>query len=429
MADEKAGSGGVAGHLKSWIKGIIGMALGIGSGVVMMYSNAIVDKVIKPTKPVANFAVTTDGLTVTFQNHATGDSGWWDFGDGTPLEPFDATKETIAHAFPKLGNYNVKLTVRNFLSEENVRQVPVEIVQALQTLPMSITGLKIEALGDRSIAPAGFRISGEVKNAEKVVFDLGGKNLTTDTENGVFEKLWVLDKPGEYPIRIIGITGKTVIKEEAKVTVSAPAVGSVSVVLRVSDSGMTVEKRPFPQTLAIPMSKKGEKTFDKVVNAEPGFTITTATLGKVASPAVKNVKIDVAADKKSAKITGEWTGTPETATKTAGGSDVMIPFTLAQEKTTALELPVQTVSGVFGPDKTLNITLPPQPRSVTGSQRKIRLEVVQTTADGRQQTIHTEPDVKMPWQATASRPNMGYGFGAAINNGTFQARMTQQAAR
>jgi PKD repeat protein len=73
---------------------------------------------------VANFAVTADGLTVTCESRATGESGWWDFGDGTPLEPFDPGQPTQTHTYAKPGCYAVKLTVRNFLAEVNERPSP-----------------------------------------------------------------------------------------------------------------------------------------------------------------------------------------------------------------------------------------------------------------------------------------------------------------
>ena len=81
---------------------------------------------MKPTKPVANFALTPDGLTVACQNHASGESGWWDFGDGTPLEPF-AAEQHVTHAYAKPGSYTIKLIVRNYFGDENERSVPVDV--------------------------------------------------------------------------------------------------------------------------------------------------------------------------------------------------------------------------------------------------------------------------------------------------------------
>src|SRR5262245_55296214 len=83
-----------------WLKaGILGF-LGLGGGIAGTYLTAVVDTVVKPAKPVANFAIAADGLNLTCQNQASGESGWWDFGDGTPLEPFAADKHP-AHNYTK----------------------------------------------------------------------------------------------------------------------------------------------------------------------------------------------------------------------------------------------------------------------------------------------------------------------------------------
>jgi PKD repeat protein len=100
-----------------WLKAAVVGMLGLGGGAAGTYGTAFIDRVAKPTRPVANFAVATDGLTVTCQNHASGESGWWDFGDGTALEPFDAGQAELKHTYARPGNYTVKLTVRNFVAD------------------------------------------------------------------------------------------------------------------------------------------------------------------------------------------------------------------------------------------------------------------------------------------------------------------------
>lgn len=59
-----------------WIKAALLGMLGLGGGAAGTYATAVVDRVVKPTKPVANFATAPDGLTLTCQNHASGESGW-----------------------------------------------------------------------------------------------------------------------------------------------------------------------------------------------------------------------------------------------------------------------------------------------------------------------------------------------------------------
>src|SRR5439155_19349824 len=69
-----------------WLKAAVVGMLGLGGGAAGTYGTALIDRVAKPTRPVANFALAADGLSVTCQNRASGESGWWDFGDGTALE-------------------------------------------------------------------------------------------------------------------------------------------------------------------------------------------------------------------------------------------------------------------------------------------------------------------------------------------------------
>jgi len=427
MADAPARKG-ITGHVSGWFKGVLGLFVGVGSGVVVMYSNAIVNQVVRPTKPIANFEASADGLTVNLRNLAGGDSGWWDFGDGTALEPFESTKEIVSHTYAKPGNYAVKLTVRNILLEDNERTVPVDLSAAApKTLTPSITGLKVEPLGGSAVAPAGFRITGEVANAERVIFRLGNKPLIVDTENGPFEKYVVFDTAGMYAVRLMGVSGKVATEQEAIVNVSAPQAGSVSVIARVTDSGTTTARRTVNSVAAIPLPKKGEKTFEKPLTAEPGFTIAKAEMGKLNAAVVKNVKLELAADKKSGKLVGEWATSGEALAKAAGGSDAMIPLILTEEKTAIVAQPPETVSGVIaGTTGMASINLPPLPRGLMDVKRTIRLEIVRAGADGKPDVLHTEADLKPGWKGiSVARPGIGYSFGANQSGNALQVRMNQ----
>ena len=67
MAEEKP-----AGKLSGWVKAMLTSVLGIMSGAALMYLTPLVNNVIKPAKPVPNFAQQTNNLTVTFNNRSTG---------------------------------------------------------------------------------------------------------------------------------------------------------------------------------------------------------------------------------------------------------------------------------------------------------------------------------------------------------------------
>src|SRR5438128_3267718 len=120
MAEEKKGGG--------FTKTLFTTLVGLGSGAALMYLSPLLDKVIKPSKPVANFATQIQGMTVHFQNRAVGGSeGWWDFGDGSALEPFTAAQDNVPHKYEKPGVYTAKLTLRNLIGEENERAVSINL--------------------------------------------------------------------------------------------------------------------------------------------------------------------------------------------------------------------------------------------------------------------------------------------------------------
>src|SRR5260221_12444976 len=111
---------------KGWLKGMLGAGMGLASGAAMMYLSPLVDRVIKPPKPLANFAVETEGLTATFHNRFAGE-GWFDYGAGSPLEPALPAEPTVEHTYPKAGTYTAKLLVRNYLGDEHERSVGLNV--------------------------------------------------------------------------------------------------------------------------------------------------------------------------------------------------------------------------------------------------------------------------------------------------------------
>lgn len=402
------------GLVRGWMKTVFGAGLGLFSGAAAMYATAIFNTVVKPPKPVANFAVTADGLTVTCQNRATGDSGWWDFGDGTPLEPFDAGQPTATHTYAKPGNYSVKLTVRNFIMDENDRSVPVDLSAPPQALAPQVA-FRAEPVGPQSVAPATFRITGEVRNAEKALLDLGDK-VEVMTETGPFERLVVVEKPGASPIQLTGLSGKQAVKQSVTVNVAAPASGTLSVVLRVVDSGTRIERKDRPQTVAVPAPAKGAKALERPIRPRPGCTIVEAKVGKVSSQAVKNLRVEVAADRKSAKLLGEWAA-PNSA-------EVLVPVTLTEERAVPFQLPPQPVSATFSAGA-VSLPLPPQPLGATGLQRRLMLDIRRAADNGRTESLVTVAELKLPWQAQVTRPGVGYGFSAGLKDNQVQLRMAQ----
>jgi len=399
----------------SLFKPIAGGVAGLAAGIFGMYSTAIINTVAKPARPVANFSVAyTDGLNIQCQNHASGDSGWWDFGDGSPLEPYDANLPTQPHTYTKPGNYSVKLTVRNFLSEENERSVPVDLAKSATgsaaASPPTITNFSVEPIGNVTTSPATFRVRGEVKNADRVIWDLGGEKLEVTDSPGTFEKLVVFERPGNFPIQLTGLMDRTAVKQAAMVTVTPPRAGSLAVLIRTTDSGTRIERKTVPETIALPLPAKGAKemAFERTVNARPGHTVIEAKLAKPAVGAVKNVKIEVAADRKSAKLSGEFTAAGESATKASGGSDAMISLLMIEETQSveamhgnSIAVPFSSEGGFVSGDwanasMSALVQLPPAPVGVVNVQRKLEFQVREVAADGRTSIIGSVSDMKLP---------------------------------
>src|SRR5207253_7454039 len=199
---------------------------------------------VKPPLPVANFAVSADGLTATCQNHATGNSGWWDFGDGSPLEPFDAEQPTVAHAYAKPGTYGVKLTVRNLTSDENDRTVSVDVSAVGKDAPAapSIAGFTVQPLSPANMAPATFRVTADVQNADHLVWDLGDGRVEVAEAGGKIDRLVTFDKPGSFPVQLVAHNGKAAAKQAAAVKVDAPPDGTLMAVLTITDGGTRVDR-------------------------------------------------------------------------------------------------------------------------------------------------------------------------------------------
>lgn len=418
----------VRGRVAGWVKGLFALVVGVGSGAAVTSSSSLVDKVLKPTKPVANFAVAADGLKVTCQNHASGDSGWWDFGDGSPLEPFDPAQTAVVHDYPKPGVFSVKLTVRNYIMDENDRAVAVDLTAPPQTLPPAITGLTVDPLNGRAVAPAGFVIRCQADNTDRVVFDLGGKPPTVETAAGPVEKFVVFDAPGDYAIRVLGMNGKQASQQVKTVRVEPAAAGAVSAVLRVVDSGSQTVTRSYQATAVVNVPKAGEAKFEKrVADPYPGFKVTAVKLGTVKSAAVKNVKAEVTPDGQAAKVTGDWVGTPAAATKAAGGSDILIQVTLTLEGLSRpVTRPAAQVSGAFGPmsaqGSSVSLALPPQPLPGSGLTRKMQLSIVQATPAGPV-TLATVPDLPATWTGPATAGGVKYVLSAGLANGKLEVRM------
>jgi hypothetical protein len=385
-----------------WLKaGILGV-LGLGSGVVGTYATAVVDRIARPPLPVANFAATASGLTVTCQNHATGESGWWDFGDGSPLEPFDPKQTEVKHEYAKPGSYSVKLTVRNFVADENDRTVQVSVAATGADSPVApqIAAFTVQPVSPLSVAPATFRVTADVKDADHAVWDFGDGRLEVADGSGRIERLVTFEKPGSFGVQLVAHNGKQAAKQAAAVKVEPPVAGTLMAVLRVTDTGTRVERLTRSETVAVQAPKeKAPPAFTRTIAARSGFTLAEAAPTSPNTARSKNLKVAISPDKRSATVSGEWAGDPKGGK--GAGSDLLIPVKLTEERATPVQSPPETITGAFlqhpGGQIMTALPLPSRPANVAGLQRKMSLEVRQATGDGRFRTVVTVADMKFPW--------------------------------
>jgi len=390
---------------KSFVKVVMGGFLGLCTGAVAVYSNAIFDRVIKPSKPVANFSVTADGLVVTCHNLATGQSGWWDFGDGSPLEPFDPNVEKVAHTYQKPGAFKVNLIVRNFLLDDNERNVTVDMSSAPSSpnlLPPKIVGMKIEPI--KLDAPATYRISGEFQNTDEVVWKFGEKSEHLVAQSGPFERYITLPTSGQNAIVLTALSKSKAIPQVVVQTVNvAVAKMGFDAMLTVMDSVTKVERVNRTAIVAAPHHDQSGPTkgFSKTLSTDTNSTIVEAKFDAKTTKPVKNVKVEVAKDKKSVTVTGEWSVSADKLAAAAGGSDVSIPIMIGEERTTVLAPVRNTVGGGMNDQQQLAVKLPPMPASV-GATRKIEFELGMTQSNGQRTRVGGGPlDANGVWAGNA----------------------------
>jgi PKD repeat protein len=319
MAEDKGSTSGIAG----WIKAGVTSAFGLVSGAVLMYLTPLVNTVIKPAKPVANFAAQVQGLSVTFNNRSLGGTqGWWDFGDGSALEPFSAKQETITHTYAQAGSYTVKLSLQNLLGEENVRDssihidvnsTPKPIITQFQVTPEKTN--QTNAAG-KLVAPAVFRIEAKLENAQLCVWGLGGSRkleVSTDTA-ATQDRLVTLTHPGSHILRLVAVNGKETVEKSQEVIVAAAEQSAVECPrarLRVTYAAMQVGRFSQQRNVAVAWTaghKESTCPFEGTFlldSAHQDCQIVAAEVLNKQDPHVRNVRVEVAPDKGRFVLRGE----------------------------------------------------------------------------------------------------------------------------
>lgn len=306
MAEEQK-SGGLGG----WAKAGLASMFSLVSGAVLMYVSPLVNSAIKPSKPVANFAFHAEGLAVTFDNRSSGGSdGWWDFGDGTALEPFVAAQNSVQHTYARAGIYNVKLGLRNFVGDENERSVSVPLDMPSSNQP-TIDDFQVVRLNADNSAPAVFRLLGKVQNAELAIWSLGDDRpleINADPAPNL-DRLVTIKEAGFYTLRLVAVKGKQTVEKSEQVWVAMPEQGAPGATLQVTYDAVQVRKGEKMHNVAVTFPGKGADSsfkFSVERTPDPGFQILKAELAKMATDApVRNLKLQIAPERNKVVLTGE----------------------------------------------------------------------------------------------------------------------------
>jgi PKD domain len=373
MAEEK--SKGLAGWVKAGVTGLISLA----SGAALMYVSPLVNNAIKPGKPVANFAQQGDGLTVTFNNLSTGATdGWWDFGDGSPLEPFLPSQPTIMHAYPQAGIYTVKLSLRNYVGDENDRAVsvhadastaPVPVINAFQVVPLSPT----------NAAPALFRLVGEVKNADLAIWSIGDdRPLEVDADPaGSIDHLVTIKDAGQFTLRLVAVNGKHTTEKSQQVQVARADPSLPGALLQVTYDAVHVRKKETVHNVAVSFpanSKENVYKFAVERQAEPGFQIVKADFLKPGQDAsTHDLKLELSADKTKVRLSGAM---PRPKDSRGGSSAWTTQIVLTQEMSSAeVQRKMEPMLVSLKVPGTTTIPVPALPHSWQVRTKSISLEL------------------------------------------------------
>jgi hypothetical protein len=389
---------------RGWLKAFLGAVGGIFSGACVMYFTAFVDKAVKPARPLPNFRSVASGLKVQFQNLSEGGSGWWDFGDGSPLEPVAADQPFVSHTYPRPGAYTVKMTLRNVLNEEAERSVSLRLdAEAAASEPPRILTLEAEPLSPGSCAPASFRLVSKVSNAQVCVLEVGDDQPLEVFTNpdSLAERLVTFPRPGGYLIKLAAVNGAQYDEKTEVVTVMEPPAGSAVAVLTVTGSADQIDTNLRPSTfgVAFPADSTAdvfrvdleEKAADGWSFADVRFKTPSgaeATLGPKTELALdsaalglrdaRNLNLQLSADRRSLRLTGELVRDPARGGQPCG---LALPVVLVeQRRRAATALKPQQVSGPLplpadGVSGTVTLPLPPLSKGWDRAKRRLELQV------------------------------------------------------
>ncbi|MBI2807996.1 MAG: hypothetical protein HYX68_23680 [Planctomycetes bacterium] len=311
MSDDEK-SAGTKGRIAGWLKGAVTSLLGLASGAFIMYLTPVVNSAIKPAKPVANFSTQISGLTVTFNNRTTGAvQGWWDFGDGSALEPFDPKTEIVKHVYPRPGTYATKLSVQSLFGDDSDRSVSITATEGGGPSQPEFEAFQLASVSPTNQAPAVFRLVSKVKNAGFCILSYGDSRPTEILDAApVQERYLMFNEKGTYTVRFAAVNGKQVVEKTQVVSISPGDARAPLAKLRVVYDAVKVERTTKEWRIPCgwrPDSKGDTASFRRERPASPGWTVVAVELvnQQEGEGPVRNAKVEIAPEKTKIVLTGE----------------------------------------------------------------------------------------------------------------------------
>jgi PKD repeat protein len=393
MGEEQKGS-----KVTSWFKTILGALTGLLSGAVMMYLSPLLEKAIKPAKPVANFSYDADQLTVTFHNRSIGGSqGWWDFGDGSALELISAKQDTVTHTYATPAEYTAKLTLRNRIGEESDRSVSVKLGQVASAPPV-VEAVDVVPISPDAYAPATFKVSSRVKNAQLCIWDIGDDRpleISSDVA-GPIEKLVTFKKPGGYVIKLVATNGTQAKEHSEIVYVNEPPTGAISAVLTVSETATRVESLEREYTFGISFPEEVNESryrFEKQARARQGYEIVDVRVktnrgeeprlgtkpALFIDPALldnnsgRNLSLKLINNRRAVQLSGELIKETAWNKRQEPPPAALVPVVLIEQRRSQATRPATSVTATLTVPGTATLGMPPVPQGWVDMQRQMRL--------------------------------------------------------
>jgi PKD repeat protein len=369
------------GSLRAKIVALVSTAAGLLSGAVLMYVSPLVDHFVKPGAPIANFGVDKDGLKITVHNQSTGGhEGWWDFGDGSSLEPFDPEKTTLTHTYAGGGQYPVKLSLKSVFGEVHERTANVQLDAGTASAPQ-IAAFDAAPLHKHAFAPATFRLVSQVANADTCIWSYG------DREPEVFgqsanpsERLVTFKQPGTYAVKLIALSGKKAAEATKFVVVQERPKNQAMVQLTVTDELTRVDRQSPLKYVHLdfpPQTQGNAYSFDRVLQAAKGFQIVDQKIVDAGEKqGVQNLRVEVAPDRQSAKVTGQLVKQAAIVGKTQQYPHAVVKVQLAEQRQVVAQPTPTPIAAELAVPGTTVVALPPTPANATIKSRKLSLEVI-----------------------------------------------------